>query len=401
MGRLLENEVFRGALKLVKLINLKIVFLLSSLGSGGAERVASTLSNAWVERGDQVTLVPTFSGGGTPFYELDSRVEVRYLAQELGIAGASGGGKRYLQRLVALRRLIRARKPDVVVSFLPNVNIAALAATAFTRIPCIVSERSDPSVQPIGRFWSLACRLLYRFADAVTVQTEHVAKRIEAIYPGLRRVAVMPNPLPAALLAQSESQPVEISQSGSFSQVLLSVGRLAPEKRTDLIIEAFAQLAPQFPNWVLHLVGDGPLREPLQDKIDATGLPPKRICLLGRSNEPWALMAQANAFVLASDYEGFPNALLEAVALGLPSVSTDCGGGVRDISEQGTVVRLVPTGDLTQLQLALSELMSDPCLRLQLGRDGAASVRRRFSLNTVLAMWDALFAQVCQPRLDR
>lgn len=380
---------------------MKIVFLLSSLGSGGAERVASTLSNAWVERGDQVTLVPTFSGGGAPFYQLDARVEVRYLAQEVGIAGASGRGKKYLQRLVALRRLIREHNPDVVLSFLPNVNIAALAATAFTRIPCIVSERSDPSVQPIGRFWSLACWMFYRFADAVTVQSAHVAKRIEAIYPGLRRVAVMPNPLPVALLAQAQSQPFEVSQSGSSSQVLLSVGRLATEKRTDLIIEAFAQLAPRFPNWVLHLVGDGPLRVTLQAKIETTGLPPGRICLLGRSNEPWALMAHANAFVLASDYEGFPNALLEAVALGLPSVSTDCGGGVQDISEQGTVVRLVPTGDLAQLQLALSEVMSDPALRLRLGRDGAASVRSRFSLEAVLALWDALFAQVCRPESPR
>jgi hypothetical protein len=142
-------------------------------------------------------------------------------------------------------------------------------------------------------------------------------------------------------------------------------------------------------------------RAALQKKIDATGLPPERICLLGRTNDPWTLMAQSNAFVLASDYEGFPNALLEAVALGLPSVSTDCGGGVRDISEQGTVVRLVPTGDLFQLQLALSELMRYPGLRLRLGRDGAASVHRRFSLETtVLTMWDALFAEVCQPRLD-
>jgi GalNAc-alpha-(1->4)-GalNAc-alpha-(1->3)-diNAcBac-PP-undecaprenol alpha-1,4-N-acetyl-D-galactosaminyltransferase len=380
---------------------MKIVFLLSSLGSGGAERVASTLSNAWVERGNQVTLVPTFSGGGAPFYQLDARVEVRYLAQEVGIAGASGRGKKYLQRLIALRRLIRECNPDVVLSFLPSVNIAALAATAFTRIPCIVSERNDPSIEPIGRFWSLACRLLYRFADAVTVQSAHVAKLIVEIYPGLQRVAVMPNPLPAVLLAQASSRSGDESQSTPSHKVLLSVGRLVSQKRTDLIIDAFAQLAPMFPNWVLHLVGDGPLRGTLQVKIDSTGLPPERICLLGRSNDPWVLMAQADAFVLASDYEGFPNALLEAVALGLPSVSTDCGGGVQDISEQGTVVRLVPTGDSAQLQLALSEVMSDPDLRLRLGRDAATSVRRRFSLETVLVLWDALFVQVCQPRLGR
>lgn len=372
---------------------MKIVFLISSLGSGGAERVASTLSNAWVARGDQVTLVPTFSGGGQPFYELDPRVEVRYLANEIG-GPVAGGGKRYLQRLLALRRLIRQRQPDLVLSFLPNVNIAALAATAFTRIPCIVSERSDPSMQPIGRVWSLACRLLYRYADAVTVQTEAVAGRIGTIYPGLRRVAVMPNPLPAALEAQPPRDP---DQLASARPVLLSVGRLAPEKRTNLIIDSFARLATSHPNWDLHLVGDGPLRADLQRQIEATGLPPGRIRLLGRSAEPWTLMRQADAFVLASDYEGFPNALLEAVALGLPAVSTDCRSGPREISDNGSVVHLVPPSDGAALQQALSTLMADTARRRQLGREGAASVRRRYSLDAVLALWDALFAQVRCP----
>jgi GalNAc-alpha-(1->4)-GalNAc-alpha-(1->3)-diNAcBac-PP-undecaprenol alpha-1,4-N-acetyl-D-galactosaminyltransferase len=374
---------------------LRIVFLISSLGSGGAERVASTLSNAWVARGDQVTLVPTFSGGGQPFYELDPRVEVRYLADEIGGPVAGGSGKRYLSRLLALRRLIRARQPDLVLSFLPNVNIAALVATAFTGIPCIVSERSDPSMLPIGRVWSLACRLFYRFADAVTVQTEAVAGRIGSIYPGLRRVAVMPNPLPAALEAEPPRDPDQ--PAASSRRVLLSVGRLAPEKRTDLIINSFARLAAAYPDWDLHLVGDGPLRADLQRQIDATGLPQQRIRLLGRSTEPWVLMRQADAFVLASDYEGFPNALLEALALGLPAVSTDCRSGPRELSDDGTVVELVPPGDGAALQQALSTLIGDAALRRRLGVAGAASVRRRYGLAQVLGLWDALFAQILKP----
>lgn len=375
---------------------MKIVFLVSSLGSGGAERVASTLSNAWVARGDQVTLVPTFSGGGKPFYELDPRVEVRFLADEIGGAARLGGGKRYVQRLLALRQLIQQRQPNLVLSFLPNVNIAAVIATAFTGIPCIVSERSDPSMLPIGRFWSLACRALYRFADAVTVQTESVAERIGSIYSGLKRVAVMPNPLPADLEAQLPSaarRPAETTR-----HVLLSVGRLAPEKRTDLIIAAFARLAPRYPDWDLHLVGDGPLRAALQQQVEATGLPPERLRLLGRSAEPWLLMQQADAFVLASDYEGFPNALLEALALGLPAVSTDCRSGPREISENGQIASLVPPGDESALEQALSRLFSDPALRQQQGTAAALSVRRRYGLPVVLALWDALFNQVRQRR---
>lgn len=376
---------------------MKIVFLISSLGSGGAERVASTLCNAWVARGDRVTLVPTFSGGGQPFYALDPRVEVRYLADEVGPVAWAGQGKRYLRRLLALRRLIRVHQPDLVLSFLPNVNIAALAATAFTGIPCIVSERSDPSMQPIGRIWSLACRFFYRFADAVAVQTEQVAQRIGGLYPSLRRVAVIPNPLPPALLALSPRN----SLCSLFPPVLLSVGRLATEKRTDLIIDAFAALAAEFPDWALHLVGDGPLRQALQAHADATGLPPGRVRFLGRSEEPWTLMLQASAFVLASDYEGFPNALLEAVALGLPCVSTDCPSGPREISEGGAIARLVPTDDVRELQLALGEIMGNFDLRARLSEEGAASVRQRYSLERILALWDELFALVIQQKTLR
>lgn len=368
---------------------MKTVFLTSSLGSGGAERVATTLCNAWVARGDEVVLIPTFSGGGRPFYPLDARVSLRYLADEVG---GGCGGKRHLRRLWALRRMILAAQPDVVVAFLPNVNIAALAATAFTGIPCVIGERSDPVEQPIGHFWTTACRLFYRCADAVTVQTESVAQRIGTVYSGLKRIRVLPNPLPPELASLQPRAPDSGPANGRH--VLLSVGRLSAEKRTDLIVAAFARVADHHPAWDLHVVGDGPLRDALQQQIERCGLPAGRVSLLGRSHSPWQLMREADAFVLASAYEGFPNALLEAVAIGLPSISTDCRSGPREISDEGRVVRLVPTDDLAALAGALDKLLGDPSLRRRLSETGPGSVRRRFSLPTVLARWDELFAAV-------
>jgi glycosyltransferase involved in cell wall biosynthesis len=142
------------------------------------------------------------------------------------------------------------------------------------------------------------------------------------------------------------------------------------------------------------VVGDGPLRDALQQQIERCGLPAGRVSLLGRSHSPWQLMREADAFVLASAYEGFPNALLEAVAIGLPSISTDCRSGPREISDEGRVVRLVPTDDLAALAGALDKLLGDPSLRRRLSETGPGSVRRRFSLPTVLARWDELFAAV-------
>lgn len=373
---------------------MKIVFLVSSLGAGGAERVATTLCNAWAARGDSVTLVPTFSCRGSTFYATDTKVNVKYLADLVSdnFFFKRNFSKNHLQRLWTLRRLIIDSKPDVVVAFLPNVNVAAILATSFTGIPCIVCERSDPLARSIGRFWTTACKIFYRFADAVTVQTESVAQRIESIYPNLRHIAVMPNPIPEALL---NMQPKDYAQSGSSQRkTLISVGRLSAEKRPDQIIHAFTALAQKYPHWDLHLIGDGPMREELTRQIAASGLVPGRVKLMGRDPNPWAAMKKADAFIMASAYEGFPNALLEAVALGLPSISTDCRSGPREISDGGAAVFLVPPDSSEALVSGLDHFLANDALRHRLSIDGARSVRERYQLSAVLARWDSLFEYV-------
>lgn len=367
---------------------MKVIFLVSSMGSGGAERVAATLCRAWVERGDDVILVPTFSGGGQPFYVLDERVKLRYLSDEVG--PALGGGKRYGRRLMALRRMIREQQPDVVVSFLPNVNIAAIMATAFTGIPCVVCERSDPTARAMPWIWRRACQLLYRFADCVAVQTEAVAERIGELYGDLKRVAVVPNPLPQTLV----SWPVASSRTVD-PRVLLSLGRLASGKRVDWVISAFAELAPRYPDWVLHIYGDGPMAQSLANQMMTYPMEIReRIQLLGATTDPWAVMQAADAFVLASEVEGFPNALLEAMGLGLPCVTTDCRSGPREISRNGQDALLVPVGDLGALTQALGRVMGDAELRQTLGRQGRTSVHERYRLETVLTIWDDIFKSV-------
>jgi GalNAc-alpha-(1->4)-GalNAc-alpha-(1->3)-diNAcBac-PP-undecaprenol alpha-1,4-N-acetyl-D-galactosaminyltransferase len=367
---------------------MKIIFLTSSLGTGGAERVATTLANAWVtSRDDKVTLIPTFSGMGKPFYPLSKKVELIFLADRVG--GVSGGNnKRYVSRFVALRNLIQEKKPDVVVSFLPNVNIAAILATSGTKIPVVVGVRSDPTQQPIGRLWSIACRVLYRFADGVTVQTQSVAASIHSLYGGLGNIFVLPNPIPDEL---ARWHAVNARTDGR--RVLLSMGRLAHEKRVDRIIAAFAAVQGDFPEWDLHIYGEGPLSSQLQGQVAQTGLS-GRIFFKVRTSNPWAAMAQADAFVMASAYEGFPNALLEAMAVGLPCVATDCLSGPREITRNGHDALLVSTEDPRELQAALQRLLTDGALRASLGARARESVWERYSLATVLKHWDSVFASV-------
>jgi len=362
---------------------MKIIFLVSSFGSGGAERVASTLCNTWASRGDEVTLVQTYSGVCEPFYQLNREVQSLNLNRLVGEAASNS--KQYLARLKALRYLIRQKKPDVVISFLPNVNIASLIATSFTGVPCIICERSDPSMPPLEKSWRIACQLLYRFADVVCVQTDSASGSIRKIYPGLKRTIVIPNPLPSELLQWKANVQQRLSRRS-----LISIGRLSTEKRVEKIIDVFAELAPKYPIWDLHIYGDGPLRAELLNHINKLALQ-DRVLLWGSTREPWKVMAHADAFVMASLYEGFPNAMLEAMGVGLACVATDCPSGPRELSRDGVDALLVGVNDQRGLRDALSRLMSNEELRLNLGQRARSSVEERYSIENVLAQWDKVF----------
>jgi len=362
---------------------MRIVFLVSSLNAGGAERVATALSNAWATRGDRVTLIPTYSAGGQPFYALAPAVETVFLAD------VAGRGRKtpwtYATRLLALRRLITTRRPDVVLSFLPNVNVAALLATAGLRVPVIICERSNPASRPQWSALELLCRLTYRHADLLTVQTREVAAAAEARYPGVTGIVVVPNPLPL--------DPPRAACPAQPRKVLLSLGRLSEEKRVGCMIDAFAGLAPRFLDWDFHIYGDGPLRADLERQALSLGLG-HRVLFMGRTDAALDVMAHADAFVLASRYEGFPNALLEAMSVGLPCIATDCANGPREITRGGQDALLVPPHDMAGLAVALGQIMADPGLRDRLGRQARDSVAKRYRSDAVLAIWDSIFARV-------
>jgi GalNAc-alpha-(1->4)-GalNAc-alpha-(1->3)-diNAcBac-PP-undecaprenol alpha-1,4-N-acetyl-D-galactosaminyltransferase len=152
-------------------------------------------------------------------------------------------------------------------------------------------------------------------------------------------------------------------------------------------------LSTSLANWSLRIVGEGPLRPLLQSQIIKLGLE-GRIELSGRTTNINDEFSEADAFVLTSKYEGFPNALLEAMAAGLPCVTFDCPSGPRELSLDGSVALLVPHGDESALRCALEHLMLDENLRNKLGREAQLSVFERFSLDKVLVQWDSLFEEV-------
>ncbi|MFV9474865.1 glycosyltransferase family 4 protein [Advenella sp. RU8] len=370
---------------------MKIMLLVSSMNAGGAERVAATLANAWVRQGHHVVLVPCFSkGSGQSFYPLHADVQVKWLADDLP-------RQKWLGRIskpLVLRKRIKAEQPEVIVSFLTNVNVTTLLATRGMDIPVIVCERTHPVVSKnIGRVLKVLRQKLYPVADAVMIQTEDAARSFAQVLPGLKHVAVIPNPLPDGIEQVTTNNGL-CSVSGR--KTLVAMGRLVPAKQFDLLIEVFSTLCHDYPDWDLCIWGDGPQRTTLIDKVKKLGCS-QRISLPGKTTEPWQALSHAHAFVMTSRVEGFPNVLLEAMALGLPSISFDCPSGPAELTQQGSTGLLVRLNDRLELEKAIRRFLGDDDFRCALGARGKQSVWSRYRLETVLKQWDDLFRQVGAP----
>ncbi len=369
----------------------RIALLVSSMGRGGAERVAATLCNAWAREGREVWLVPTFLGSLEISYPLHDSIHVRFLSLSPSIASKTCPTP--IRKIVALRKFFRETTPDVIVSFLPSTNILSIVASRGLGVPLIVCERVDPAAAvEMGVTLRLARTLAYPFAERICFQTQQAANRLLRQLPFCETPTIIPNPLPVSLTAQSKHNVVH-----SLSGIIIAVGRLSPQKGFDGLLRAFKQGFTDAHGWKLEIWGDGPLRSSLEALTKELDLGDRaRIC--GPTDDAWTAMSRAQIFVLTSLYEGFPNAMLEAMALGVPTVAYDCNSGPRDLTDGGRVGVLVPTGNESQLAHAMRELADDPGKRRLLGASGAEFVANNFSEAVVISRWDELFSEVISNR---
>lgn len=352
---------------------------------GGAERVAALLANAWSTRGHDVTLMPTFSARGNCVYPLSPSVHLDFLSDH----GRPSAGR--FARLLMLRRFIMRARPDVIVSFLPHVNVAALLATLGTDVPVIACERTYPPLlaPPLPLSYRLLRRLTYPVAAALLAQTQATAEWLRQRAPRTK-VWVIANPI---LLPMTDAEPLiqPASLANASDRVIIWVGRLDHAKRPEIAIEAFARLIGKYPDWKLVMLGDGPGRPSLLASL-ATRELDKCIVMPGFAGNLGTWYRRANIYVMTSSYEGFPNSLLEAMANGVASVAFDVPTGPAELSSQGRRLKLLPDNNhVARLALALDDLMCHDDKRDALAIEGSA-VADVYSQETILGQWDELLS---------
>lgn len=367
---------------------MRLLIYIHSLENGGAERVAANLANYWAALGWQLTIV-TVAPRTSDFYALDPAVARVSLDLADTRPNLLAGIVRTLRRVGALRRVLHTVRPDVAISAMHTANVVlAAAALGVPGLCTIGSEHNFPPKAPMGILWETMRRHAYGRLCAVVALTQECAHWL-TVHTGARSVVVIPNavtwPLPA--------HPPHVDPRTCCApdrHILLGVGRLSMEKNFTALVDAFGALASRHAGWDLVILGEGPRRAALEAQVREAGLQ-GRVFLPGRVGNPGEWYSHAALYGMSSDFEGFPNTLVEAMACGLPAVSFDCDTGPRDIIRHGLDGLLVPAGQAAPFGAALDLLMGDDDLRHTFA-SRATQVRERFSMPKVAAMWEALFA---------
>jgi GalNAc-alpha-(1->4)-GalNAc-alpha-(1->3)-diNAcBac-PP-undecaprenol alpha-1,4-N-acetyl-D-galactosaminyltransferase len=381
---------------------MNLALVISELPAGGAQRVLTSLANHESARGRCVTLI-TLAAAGGEFYRLDPGIRRIGLGLMTDARHSVEGLRNNWRRWRRLRSALRAARPDLVVSFMVETNILVLLACAGLGLPVVVSERVDPRHYPIGPLRSLLRRALYPRAHSVVVQTEGVGRWMSVAIPGTDP-RVIPNP---ALLPEGGGPLGAASERGGAGgqsppaggRVIAALGRLTRQKGFDILLRAFAGCASKHPEWSLVILGEGEERQALTRLAADLGVA-ARVHLPGVVPDPGSVLRRATLFVLSSRFEGFPNALLEAMACGLPVIAVDCPSGPGEIVRHGRNGLLVPPRDLEALTASMDRLMNDAAERRRLGEE-AREVLERFRPTAVMALWDALIDEAARTRPAR
>ena len=346
----------------------KILFVIGTMTNGGAERVISVLVTWFCKQGYEVSVTTIIDNKID--YPLDNRTHYYPLRFK------GRGVQRNIERIRQLRSIMKRTQADVVVSFLSIINIATLIASIGLNKKIILSERNDPSKEPLGKLNRLIRNLLYSFlrCDNFVFQTHdamiYFNKSIQ------NRSNVIPNPLSV----------LPDMYEGVRRKRIVTIARLEPQKNISLLIKCFYNICCRYPDYTLDIYGKGILLDELKMYTEMLGIGEK-VIFHGFVKNLHEHIKDASIYVMSSNYEGISNGMLEALAMGIPVVATDCPiGGAKMYIEHGINGLLVPVGDEEKLTEALTAMIERPEYAESLGRR-AINIRRDLSVENIGLMW--------------
>ena len=339
-----------------------IVIVTKSMLAGGAERVISIIANNFVDKGIRVTLL--LLEKKDICYELDEKVNVVALDRQAGNPLVNK-----LLKYKKVREIICKEKPDIILSLPEEIGIFVNLVMLGSGIPVVVSERNNPRIMPYKKSTRIMRRISYLFAKGFVFQTKEAAsffsKRIQ------RKGVILKNPL------NVDNIPEKFE--GERQKVVIGAGRLEDQKNFPLLISAFSEFQKTHKDYKLVIFGEGGKRAEFEALAESL-LIPGSWEFPGRSSNWQEAQKDAKMFVLSSDFEGMPNSLIEAMASGIPSISTDCpSGGSRELIEDGVNGLLIPIKDKNAMVEAMCKLADDSEFAEALSKNG---VKLRESLNS-------------------
>lgn len=351
----------------------KILFINSCLTSGGSERVMTLLANEFADRGYKVSMILLREKEDT--YTVDKRVKViRFhykFKSKICIA---------VKRLFLLRQEFKRDTYDIAIAFMYDINLISIICNLGINTPLLISERADPNSLRHGKLYRKIENRLYMKSKQLILQTEQIKSYFSKEMQ--RQATVIPNPININI------QPV---YGGRRDKRIVAIGRLTEQKNFSLLIDSFFEIHKRYPEYILEIYGEGPLLKVLQAQVEKLGLT-DHVIFPGYVTDILKRIERAALYVSSSNYEGISNSMLEAMALGIPSVCTDCPvGGAAMVIKNNENGILVPVKDKASLTNAIAKIIEDPAFAEKIAHN-AVFVRETFSIKKIADLWEKQFS---------
>ena len=344
----------------------KLFFICANMTSGGAERVISILSNKFQE-GYDVRIITWYMP--EIFYQLDESVNIVSFEKEAGT-------RNLIKKILWFRKYVKKESPSIVISFMYSLNLITLLSLIGVKQKIIISERTDPRCTPHSKLLRIVRYLLYFRTHGLVAQTRDMLDYFPKLVKN--KGTYIYNPI------NISQEVIGKALVTTKKKVIVSVGRLIERKNQKILIDAYRNILDVYPEYRLVIYGEGEYRGELEKYIDELHLA-DFVQLPGTVKNIFEKLCEAEIFVLPSDYEGMSNALIEAMCVGLPCISTKVSGSTELIVNNTNGI-LIDVNSCEQLTVALSELIANKRKERDIGAE-AISIYDELNVNSIVNQW--------------